>query len=285
MPSRLISLAILIYWSVAAFYLLTGEVLPELSLGYPPDLRAIAKASDGNGPVKWTMEVLDGKEGGESTRTVGEAITSSSRLPDGRFEMGTRVSFDAGELLKGTPLGIKASVRLKLESIYRIDPSGNLKSFDLTVTPVEASEALFTVRGRLTGGTMEIVSRGPVAMLNQTLHIPYQPRGVVHDSLGPFDRLPGLHVGQRWDTQVVNPFTGQVERVRVEVDRRTLLHWDGEPISAFEVVQRSKAMTARTWVRPDGLIFRQEVPLPIVKLVLERVPDRSRGARGEGVGP
>ena len=33
--------------------------------------------------------------------------------------------------------------------------------------------------------------------------------------------LPGLHVGQRWDTRVVNPFTGQVEVVRVEVQRAT----------------------------------------------------------------
>ena len=44
MPSRFVSLAILIYWCVAAFFLLTWEILPELSLGYPPDLRAIASA-------------------------------------------------------------------------------------------------------------------------------------------------------------------------------------------------------------------------------------------------
>ncbi len=33
MPSRLVSLAILIYWCLAAFCLLTWEILPELSLG------------------------------------------------------------------------------------------------------------------------------------------------------------------------------------------------------------------------------------------------------------
>ena len=39
MPSRFVSLAILVYWCIAAFCLLTWEVLPELTLGYPPDLR------------------------------------------------------------------------------------------------------------------------------------------------------------------------------------------------------------------------------------------------------
>ncbi len=49
MPSRFVSLAILVYWCIAAFCLLTWEVLPELTLGYPPDLRAIAAAGDAVG--------------------------------------------------------------------------------------------------------------------------------------------------------------------------------------------------------------------------------------------
>ena len=59
---------------------------------------------------------------------------------------------------------------------------------------------------------MEIVSRGPLPILNQTLtlHVRAAERGAA-TSLGPLDRLPGLHVGQRWETRVVNPFTGQVE--------------------------------------------------------------------------
>ena len=40
MPSRFVSLVILVYWSIAAFCLLTWDVLPELTSGYPPDLRS-----------------------------------------------------------------------------------------------------------------------------------------------------------------------------------------------------------------------------------------------------
>ena len=60
--------------------------------------------------------------------------------------------FRRRSLLKGTAFATKASVRLELGSVYRVDPSGNLRSFDMKVTPVDSSEALFTVQGRLKGG-------------------------------------------------------------------------------------------------------------------------------------
>jgi hypothetical protein len=276
MPSRFVSLAILVYWSVAAFCLLTWEILPELSLGYPPDLRAIAQAGDSSRPVTWSIQVVDDPQSPEAGRSVGEAVTSSKRLPDGWFELNSRVVFDAGGILKGTPLGSRGgSVRLELGSTYRVDPSGNLRAFDMQVRPRDSTEDLFKVKGRLKDGVMEVVAKGPLPILNQRLSFPYEPRSVVHDALGPLDRLPGLHLGQRWDTRVVNPFTGQVERVRVEVQRRTLIHWNGEPVSAFEVVQHAGPITAKTWVRPDGVILRQEVPFPLVRLVLDRQPDQT----------
>jgi hypothetical protein len=274
MPSRFVSLAILVYWCIAAFCLLNWEVLPELSLGYPPDLRAIASAGDSSKPVVWDIQVVDDPQSPEVRRSVGEAITASKRQPDGWFELTSQVGFDAGGLLKGSPLRIKSSVRLELSSLYRVDPSGNLRTFDMKVRSRDSTEDLFTVKGRLKGGVMEVVAKGPVPVLNQRLSFPYEPRSVVHDALGPLDRLPGLHLGQHWDTWVVNPFSGQAERVRVEVQRRTLIHWNGEPVSTFEV-QHTGPITAKTWVRPDGVILRQEVPFPFVRLVLERQPDES----------
>jgi hypothetical protein len=285
MPPRLVSLAILVYWCIAAFCLLTWEVLPELTLGYPPDLRAIAAAGDAARPVPWSIQIIDDPKAADVRRSIGTAVTASKRLPDGWFELTSRVNFDAGGLLKGTAFATKASVRLELVSVYRVDPSGNLRSFDMKVTPVDSTETLFTVQGRLKGEVMEVVSKGPIPVLNRELRFAYEPRSVVHDALGPLDRLPGLHLGQRWDTRVVNPFTGQVEAVRVEVQRRDLIHWNGEPVSAFEVVHHSGPVTARTWVRADGVILRQEVPLPFVRVVLERVPDAAPATTSEGATP
>jgi len=273
MPTRLVSLAILVYWSIAAFLLLTWEVLPELSLGYPPDLRAITAAGENSEPAFWEINVLDVPQNPDSRRSVGQAVTETKRLPDNWVEMTSRVDFDAGALLRRTPLANSGShVRLSLESVYRVDPSGNLQSFDMAIAAPDSGEELVMVEGRLHGGMMKVTAKGVASIFNQTYEFPYEPRGVVHDALRPLDRLPGLHVGQRWDMRIVNPLSGAAETARVEVKRRVLIDWNGEAVSAFEVEQHSKAMTAKTWVRLDGLILRQEVPLPFVHMMLERLP-------------
>jgi hypothetical protein len=275
MPSRFISLVILVYWCIAAFCLLNWEILPELSLGYPPDLRAIAAAGDSSKPVIWNIKVVDDAGSAEGTRSVGEAITASKRLPDGWFELTSQAVFEAGGLLRGTSLHANSNTRIDLSSTYRVDPSGNLRSFDIKLKLRNSPEFLFTVTGRLKKGMMEVVAEGPMQFMNQKFSFPYEARSVVHDALGPLDRLPGLQLGQRWDTRVVNPISGKVERVRVEVQRRTLIHWNGEPVSAFEVVQHAGPITSKTWVRGDGVILRQEVPFPLLHLVLDRQSDQA----------
>jgi hypothetical protein len=273
MPSRFVSLIILVYWSIAAFCLLTWDVLPELTSGYAPDLRAITLAVDSAKPVRWSIQVVDDPRYPDVRRIVGEAVTACERRPNGWCELTSRVELDAGGLLKGTAFFTRSSIRLKVESRYLVEPGGNLRSFLLEVKSPDSPEALVEVKGEIKGKTMEIVCRGPVDILNKKMLIAYEPRSVIQDVLGPLDRLPGLHVGQRWESQVINPFTGQVGPVKVEVKRRGLLEWNGTAEPTFEVVQSMPPLSMRTWVRRDGLILRQEVPLPLVRLLLERRPD------------
>jgi len=273
MPSRFVSLAILIYWSIAAFCLLSWDVLPQFAQGYPPDLRSITYASTDTKPVRWSLQVVDNPKDPDDRRTVGEAITSSSRRPNGWFEIDSKMEFDAGGLLKGTLFATRMDMPLEIQSVYHVEPSGNLRSFEISVRPRESSERLINIRGEVEHGKMNIVSRGPVPLLNQRWTFDYEARSVVQNALGPVDRLPGLHVGQKWETRVVNPFTGQVDRARVEVARRTLIHWNGDPVNTYEVVQRVAPLSMRTWVTLEGLILRQEVPFPFVRLVLERRAD------------
>lgn len=272
MPSRWISLVILVYWSIAAFLLLKWDVLPELTMGYPPDLRGIAFASDSTRPVRWSIQVLDDPRSPESRRTVGEAVTTTKRQADGWFEMTSRVEFDAGDLFKGTVLAIRDNLRVEIRSRYNVDPAGNLQNFEVRVSS-DLGDEMVHVTGRLRDGRMNIVSRGPIPIMNHEASIKYEPRSVVSDVLGPLDRLPGLHVGQRWEMQVVNPFTGKPETSRAEVTRGTIIHWAGNPVSTYEVEQQMSSLRVHTWVATDGMILRQEVPFPIVHLILERRGD------------
>jgi hypothetical protein len=273
MPSRFVSLAILVYWSIAAFFLLSWDVLPELSSGNAPDLRAISVAGDSSRPVRWTIQIVDDPRSPDVRRSVGDAVTASKRRPDGWVELTSHVEIDAGGLLKGTPFVNRSNIRLQVESLYRVEPTGNLSSFDIRVNSRDSLAPVIKVTGQLDGTKMRVNSQGPVPILNQNLSFDYEPRSVVQDVLRPLDRLPGLHVGQRWESRVVNPFTGQVDRVRVEVARRGLIHWEGNPVTTFEVVQHMGPLILKTWVRTDGVILRHEVPFPYVRLVLERRPE------------
>ncbi|SIO01426.1 hypothetical protein SAMN05444166_2041 [Singulisphaera sp. GP187] len=274
MPPRLVCIAILLFWVVGASSLIRRDVLPELGFVRPPDLRTIASAEEAAEPSSWSVEVIDNPLSPETRRIVGTAATSSSRNPDGGFEMSSTVSFNAGGLLRGTPLSNDSDTRLDVVSHYQIDPSGNLQSFTASVRSAVDSEDMLTISGTRHKRTLKVVSRGQLPIFNQTRTLDYEPRSLVQNALGPFDRLPGLQVGQKWETQMVSPFTGRIETVGVDVSRRCVIHWDNSPVTVFEVVHHMTPLSSRTWVRTDGLVVRQEVPFPLVKLVLERIPGR-----------
>ena len=287
MPSRLVCLALLLYWLVATFGLVSRDLLPELSVGSPPDLRTIASAGEGTPPARWSIQVVDNPKAPESRRSVGQAVTESRRGLDGWVEMSSRVTFDSGRLLVGLAKGASFSRgrrygedQIEFLSTYNIDPSGNLRSFHADVRMPNQPGDLWRIDGRLKNRTMEIVSQGPLPILNRTMSFDYDPHGVVQSQFGPLDRLPGLHVGQRWDEQVASPLSGRIETVRAEVKQRTLIHWDKSPVRTLEVVHHSKGLSARTFVRPDGVVLRQELILPLIHLVLDRQPDVAT-ARGD----
>ena len=274
MPPRSVCLVILLYWVVASSSLIRRDVLPELGFVRPPDLRAIAQADERTGPTRWSVEVIDNPLTPEVRRPIGQAVTEVARRLDGWVTLSSRIWFDAGGLLRGTSFSNREAVQLEVRSESRVDPSGNLHSFRMNVKDLSSPDELVHVEGDLINREMHVKATGPLPILNQTRVIPYEPRGLMQNSLSPFDRLPGLQVGQRWETRMVSPLTGRIESVRAEVVRRLPIHWDKAPVQAFEVVHQMTPLASRTWVRPDGLVLRQEVPFPFVKLILERLPDR-----------
>jgi len=65
---------------------------------------------------------------------------------------------------------------------------------------------------------------------------------------------------------------------------RRAIQWDNNLVTTLEVVSHLAPISARTWVRRDGLVLRQEVPFPFVKLILERLADRGTAPSVEDPG-
>lgn len=279
MPSRPACVAILLFWVYAAGGLLRRDVLPDFWTTPPPDLRAIAAAEVDARPTEWNLSVVEDPSY-RNLRSVGRAITEAKRTPDGGSELISRVSFDSGGLLKGTPFaqkaeGVRQDGLLEVDTVCEIDPSGNLRRFRARVGMVGDADPLMTLDGRVRDRSLEVQARGPIPLLNQTRSFPYEPRGMIQNAMGPIDRLPGLQVGQRWETRVVSPLTGRVETVKVEVVGKRSIQWENNLEPTLEVVTHFSPLSARTWVRRDGLVLRQEVPFPIVRLVLDRLPEKA----------
>jgi hypothetical protein len=278
MPSRPACVAILLFWVYATGELLRRDVLPDYWVTPPPDLRTIAAAEEDARPTQWELLVAD-DSAFRSLRSVGRAVTESKRHLDGGTDLIGLVRFDSGNLLKGTRFQTEHNEQLDISNRLEIDRSGNLKRLRAVVRAASDNFDLVSIDGQVNGRTIEVKARGPMPLLNWTKTFPYEPKGMIQNSIGPIDRLPGLQAGQRWVTRVVNPLTGRVEDVKVEVTGKHAIQWNNEVVQTLEVVQHMSPISARTWVRKDGLVLRQEVPFPFVKLILERLPDQ--GERGQ----
>ena len=273
MPSRMACIGLLLFWAVAAVGLMTRDILPDLLIGPPPDLRSLASGDLTDGPTRWSMMVADDPSL-QSLRSVGQAVTETKRQPDGSMRLEGKVWFDSGSLLRGTPFASQDDVRIDIENACDIDPSGNLRSFRAVVRARDVDEPLLTLIGTYKNHAIEVKAQGPIPLLNFARLFPYEPKTMIQNALGPIDRLPGLQVGQRWESKIISPITGKIDSVKVEVTRRSEIFWDKSMVATLEVLQKlPPAISARTWVRKsDGLVLRQEVPFPLVKLTVERLP-------------
>lgn len=272
MPGWPVRILIVIAWVVATSWLVRRDVLPEYLVGQPPDWKRVVAASS-EAPVRWLISVEDGPD---RTRVVGQAFNQAHQRAGGYTELESRVRIDAQGLLKGTPLAMADSTEFQFLGSTRVSPRGLLDLARAEVRVGElGDEPVLTVQAVPSpGGNLDIrfSSRlSPLLNFRQTLA--QNPAAMVRGGLEPLDRLPGLRVGQSWSTQVLQPLTARPETIRSEVTGVERLFWNGNPVETFVVLHRAPTFSARSWVRRDGVVIRQELPTPLVRLVLEREPE------------
>lgn len=172
MPTRGTCLAIVFYWLVAVSGLFVREILPELMVGAPPDLRSIslAEIDKPQREVRWVVQVEDQPRGGgtPTLRPVGQVKTLWSRTENGGFQLDTDVQFESGGLLRSTPFATPDNVRLAIPSQFSIDPGGNLVSFHTEVRAASDPNPLVTLDGVVSKAnkTIELKSKGLIPLLS-----------------------------------------------------------------------------------------------------------------------
>jgi hypothetical protein len=267
-PTRLGALVILTAWLIATVCLVRRDLWPEIVSVPPPDLSQVVQATESS--TAWTILAADLKNP-EALEPVGQLRTHSQPLAGGGLELSSRATIRVGDLLADSPAPVEARSILMIDGSTELDPEGGLAQFRVEVRE-QAGPSLLTVHGTRRGATVELSASSPVPLWKWRMSLPYRPGGFVQSSLSPFDSMPGLQVGQRWEAHVVHPLTGKAQTCTVAVVERKHITWNHTPVPTFVVETRMAPLTARTWVRPDGLVLRQEVPLPLRRIVLEREP-------------
>ena len=288
MPNRLVCGAILVFWGLMTFELQRRDVLPDLLIGPPPDMRTVTKATEANPQrTRWAIQVSDlGDKAATSVRVVGQVDTRIRASTDGWCRFMSDSWLDTGALLRGTPLDVVENQRVLIRTVSDIDGTGNLDNFRATVHLEGDHDDLLTISGTVRQNELVVTARSPLSLLDWRKTFPYQPREMVQHELSPLEAMPNLRVGQRWRSQIVSPLTGRVETAQISVDRKKIITWDSNPVTTFEIVTHVPPLTARTWARSsDGLVLRQEIPFPFARVTLERVPERFIGPSSRSTGP
>lgn len=269
MPNFLTRVFIVLFWLATTVILIQRDVLPRYTLGTPPDWKQIIKKSNET-TTRWQIAV---EEADGRTRAVGQATNLARKGPDGGMTLESHVKMDARGLFQGTPFQLAEATHFEFNNRTLISPQGLLDQIraDVRVQELGDKPVLNIQAVPDNHGKLEVRFNSPISpLLNFQQNIPFAPQGLVRGGMEPIDQLPGLRVGQRWTTQILQPMTARPDAVVSEVVSTVRIFWNGNPVEVFLVEHKASTFSARSWVRPDGLVLRQQLPTPLVRLVLER---------------
>lgn len=281
---------VIVFWLGAMSWLLGAKVLPPLLLGEPPTYQKIL-AAEPDAPAEETEVVWDITC---DQRPVGTASSSIHPMEDGIRELRSEVRFTELPLDSISPLRLGAFARLpdgqsrsiafNAKAVFEVGPLGQLQRFESKLEMGILAEPVF-VQGTVDGTQLRLTLRTGDLVYHTDSVLPQD--SLLSDALSPQSRLPGLRVGQTWLSPMYSPFhprTRPLEALEAVVERTEPLLWHGQGVETLVVVYYNEQggrvgavgqPRGKVWVRPDGVVLQQEVPLIDSVLRFIRRPPQS----------
>src|SRR5438552_4793099 len=302
MPSRLLTLLILIFWLATTIWFVVRDMLPEWQKGDAPpfSIELADEAIRQVVPIRWKI-VRDGEPIG-TLRTQLRFVEA-----DDVYEYAAECSdlplFDAALPLVGR-IGITAR---KYTDVLRVTREGELRGIETQIVlavrsgtgpPLVARAELSAEvrRGRLQR-RLRVTATG-LGEFAPELEPAELIRGSVLNPLHPINRISGLKPGQHWRQPLVAPHEeiiraalaklpgAETVAAAIRSDKPRWLDaavqpatetidWDRGEVDCLVIEYHAdwhgEEFTARTWVRQsDGIVLRQEAIFQGQTLVLER---------------
>ena len=172
---------------------------------------------------------------------------------------------------------MRQQTKVWFDSAALIDENYQLVSFE---SEFNSGKHRIAVRGKPQGKdhlVVDVDSHG--TMSRRSIPIPRKNGVVIASMMSPFQSFGRLVVGGRYDVQIFNPFTMEIEPVRVTVSAREIIQLPQGPEDAFAVDTEYRGIAQRAWVNKNGEILKQQTVMgwEIIKEdadVVQRVYER-----------
>jgi hypothetical protein len=276
MPSRVVTVLILLFWAASSGWFFYTEFWPWLRGGEaPPFVIDLADEARRNSPpINWDV-IHNGKVIGRLATTINYREADDSFALNGRV---TDLVLSNGNF--EVPL---------MTNTYRVTRDGKLLAIhaeaDVKLGPIRGQVMVDGVlRGREFVTTLRAIC--DVLKLNKEITLPpvaMSERGSALNPLHPVDRIRGLKPGRAWRITLVDPIgdglrslrgggvsgpTYLLAQVLPRVDR---LEWGGKERDCHVIRYKGDGFEAQTWVLvSDGSVIRQQANYLGEDLVLER---------------
>ncbi len=276
-------------------WLVKEKVLPLFLLGDPPSQQTILAARRGEPPVGWRLQW--------NRRDVGWAISSTTQLASGQTRIDNHAHFDDLPVDEMAPVWLRVifravepagrsagddsvrrsrSIQADVASALLIDASNRLLEIKSSVS-FQPSGQTISMHGVVKGAKLKLTVRSfDVELKTQ---IPLDTDALLSDALSPTTRLPNLYEGQTWTVNVLSPLkypNNPHEILLAKVEGLRHIHHDGRATPAWlvtyhdnpgEKLSTDTKPRAKLWVRTDGVVLKQEMPIFNSTMTFVRLPE------------
>ncbi|HZZ73644.1 MAG TPA: hypothetical protein VFE24_15430 [Pirellulales bacterium] len=288
MDSRWFSPVVVLFWVATLVWLTLDKVLPQLREGSPPTYRSLL-AQDDKEPTKWDL-YIDDQAVGRSESIIYRTADGGARLI-GELTLLARFPLRAliPEALSRRFLPDLQALPARGVSIHSeavVNRENHLLGIHVTVQWGEY-ENLLKVSGIVQDNELVLTPEVLNGVKLPTMKYPISAESQLAESLSPQSRILGLRLGQTWSIPVFSPLqpTTPVEVLQAAVAREEPIFWDGELWNTLVVEYRGtgaagapQELRGAMWVRPDGLVLKQQAALLTANLTfVRRSPNESDG--------
>ena len=284
MPGVAMRWLIVVGWVGTTSWWFMRDVAPWLGadkLGYRQLLAR--RASDES--TNWRV-LVDGRQ-------VGTIISGVQPKTTGAFTVWSQAMLKSA--LVAAAVGFAGESDVSVHMNAEISPLGRLTSVDVRLSlrgELDKGSEVGALHGEVEGDELVVQPSLNGRPAGQAIRVRFDPSTPIGGDFSPTDKLPGLWVGRKWTTRVVDPqavllgggLLGSAKASREVMHTVTgtvPLEWNGQTWECFVVEDRHADTVGKTWVRrADGVVLRQEANMGRSVMVMELDP--RPGMRDEG---